>query len=170
MRIRVTKEFKGRATKEQWIRPGDYDESDPALYGLGQTLVDEKRAVWLTDDGAEIPHGGNETPAQPVIVNQYELSDGRKVDVYAPHSTITGTSIGADGVLEITISETNEPPYPADDAAPISYSAMSAAELHAEIERRGIDVGGVKGSGKRGALTTEDMIFILEGDDSDGAG
>lgn len=145
MRIRVTKEFRGRRTKEQWIRPGDYDESDPALYGLAQTLVDEKRAVWLGDDGAEIPHGGNEVPAQPVIVEQYELSDGRTVDVF------TGDT---------------PPPFP----DPNDYEAWTVDDLRAEVSRRGIDLVDIDGTGANGRIVKDDLILVLMGDDSDGAG
>lgn len=40
MRIRVTRDFGGRITDEKRIHPGEYDLSDPALFGVGKYLLD----------------------------------------------------------------------------------------------------------------------------------
>lgn len=44
-RIRVLIGYRGKRTHEQFIAPGDYAETDPALYGLVDFLLESGRAV-----------------------------------------------------------------------------------------------------------------------------
>lgn len=46
-RVLVTIGYRGRATNEQFIEPGEYDENAVALYGLADFLVGTGRAVYL---------------------------------------------------------------------------------------------------------------------------
>ncbi len=50
--LRILKEYSGRRTHEQFIKPGDYDADDPRLFGLAAYLTEHEpaRAVWLTDE------------------------------------------------------------------------------------------------------------------------
>ena len=44
-RLRVVVGYRGRRTHEQYIAPGLYAETDPALHGLADFLLDSGRAV-----------------------------------------------------------------------------------------------------------------------------
>lgn len=41
------------------------------------------------------------------------------------------------------------------------YETTTVAELRAELERRGVDLNGVQGSGKNGRLTKDDLFLLL---------
>lgn len=47
MRIRVNRDFGGRITDERRIPPGEYALDDPALFGVGQYLLDNGFAEML---------------------------------------------------------------------------------------------------------------------------
>jgi hypothetical protein len=48
--IRVLHNYGGRNTKEQRILPGEYADSDPALFGLAEYLVEHGHAIPVKQD------------------------------------------------------------------------------------------------------------------------
>lgn len=69
MRIRVTREFGGRLTSEQRIYRGEYGMDDPALFGVGQYLLDNGFAEPI--DAPEV----EETPVDVAAEVPVEISD-----------------------------------------------------------------------------------------------
>jgi len=49
MRIRVRYNYRGKPSQERVIEAGDYEDSDPRLFGLAQYLVKNGHAVILKD-------------------------------------------------------------------------------------------------------------------------
>ncbi|MFN8452024.1 MAG: hypothetical protein U0521_26380 [Anaerolineae bacterium] len=54
MRIRVNRDFGGRITDERRIPPGEYALDDPALFGVGQYLLDNGFAERVSDGSVSI--------------------------------------------------------------------------------------------------------------------
>jgi hypothetical protein len=75
--IRLLEYYSGRLTNERLIAPGDYEDDDPALFGLRDRLLEMRAAVVLTVD-APAPPLPIETPVTLQGISQDELVEKRK--------------------------------------------------------------------------------------------
>ncbi len=145
MRIKILNNYGGKLTGERRILPGEYEDNDPALFGVSaQYLIDNGHAIKVLPDGSQQAYVDELTdrfrdqvpPGLAAVAEMNKPSTHTKSDV---------THQFSDG----TVVEPEDPPAlpegvlgeiePGQDSIPHAFSDMSLDELYHQLEIRGID-------------------------------
>lgn len=133
MTIQLLTAYRGRRTQEKIIPAGTYADDDKRLMGLADYLVETGHARRLSGETTNAP------PAPSTNAEQV-----------------------AEALLHRAEGVSDETPPSAAHPTP-DYDSVSPDDLKAEIERVGISLSGVKGTGAHGRLLKPDLIAILKG-------
>lgn len=130
--IHLKQNYRGRLTKNQLIPPGKYEETDPALFGLAEYLIENGHAVRIAP-----------VPSKPALTLPLAANTPAPLEI---------PSIGA------TPPPTDDPG--ASPNIP-PYADLGVELLQAEIAKRGLG-DTVVPTGKNGNAIKVDLIKALE--------
>lgn len=131
-RIRLDNTYRGWATAERVIAPGEYDLKDPALWGAGKYLVEQGLATVIDSET---------TPLEVQVEGAVEME---------PVPDLTAVPVDLDSVDEAEVDTDS------------SLEDMTRDELDALAVSLGIDLDEIEGTGAGGNVVKSDVIAAIE--------
>jgi hypothetical protein len=126
MKIRVLENYGGRDTREYRILPGVYEENDPALMGVTQTLLDLGKAE-IVDDGDPV---GLTPPSEALLYR-----DPVNRDTDEPPLRLDPQVVRESAVLSAVVEQVLEDDHlPRDGGVVKDESAVSTSNADDENE------------------------------------